>query len=218
MSLSGGSLRFSAKGVRLTSDNTLSEITVAAAEHELAVLNDTTVTDLGTITLKDVATTGQVQVLIREAITAGHVGVDRLFVEAADVRGRMDRPHGFGVDAMQGGFTLWNQQSDPAMQITARLLNISAGTAAAPVRGGVFVGGHGDWDGKADGGGVLTVSTLSAGEIHTDGGIAPGAPGLISGGVFVISGAFVENVVNQGPVTTNGQNDMVLDNWGTVKT
>jgi hypothetical protein len=35
--------------------------------------------------------------------------------------------------------------------------------------------------------------------------------------VFVISGAVVEEVVSGGPVTTYGQNDMVLDNWGDVK-
>ena len=53
---------------------------------------------------------------------------------------------------------------------------------------------------------------------HTDGGIAEGTPDLISGGVFVISGAIVENVINLGPVTTLGRNDMVLDNWGDVRT
>lgn len=36
--------------------------------------------------------------------------------------------------------------------------------------------------------------------------------------MFVISGAFVQNVTNKGPVTTRGQNDMVLDNWGDVQT
>lgn len=77
--------------------------------------------------------------------------------------------------------------------------------------------GHGTDDGKAAGG-TLRVTTLSTGEIHTDGGIAEGAPDLISGGVFVISGAFVQTVTNQGTVTTHGQNDMVLDNWGDVQT
>src|SRR5437016_9286640 len=38
----------------------------------------------------------------------------------------------------------------------------------------------------------------------------------ISGGVFVVSGAFVDSVRNGGPVTTYGPNDMVLDNWGMV--
>ena len=82
---------------------------------------------------------------------------------------------------------------------------------------GVFVGGHGDWAGKGDGG-VLRVSHLRTGEIHTDGGIPEATPDLISGGVFVISGAVVEQVTNAGPVTTYGQNDMVLDNWGDVST
>jgi hypothetical protein len=39
----------------------------------------------------------------------------------------------------------------------------------------------------------------------------------IGGGVFVVSGATVERVVNAGTVTTQGKNDMVLDNWGYVK-
>lgn len=34
--------------------------------------------------------------------------------------------------------------------------------------------------------------------------------------MFVISGAVVQEVANVGPVTTNGQNDMVLDSWGDV--
>jgi hypothetical protein len=141
-----------------------------------------------------------------------------MVVEAADVRGRVERPHGFGVDALQGAFTLWNQQPDPAVEITAQLLGLSAGSADRPVRGsGVFVGGHGNWDGAADGG-TVRVSTLRTGEIHTDGGIPAGTPDLISGGVFVISGAVVDQVLTSGPVTTYGQNDMVLDNWGQVQT
>jgi hypothetical protein len=80
----------------------------------------------------------------------------------------------------------------------------------------VFVGGHGDWNGAGDGG-TVRVSTLRTGEIHADGGIAAGTPDLISGGVFVISGAVVEQVVDAEPVTTYGANDMVLDNWGQVR-
>lgn len=102
------------------------------------------------------------------------------------------------------------------MKLTAELLDISAGAEGAPVRGsGVFVGGHGDWTGKADGG-TISVTVLRTGEIHTDGSIASGTPDLISGGVFVICGASVERVESTGAVTTHGQNDMVLDNWGSV--
>ncbi len=149
---------------------------------------------------------------------AGHVQAEGVRVASADVRGRDYRPHGFGADALQGGFTLWNRQADPAVQLTAELLDISAGSAEEPVRGsGVFVGGHGDWNGAADGG-TIHVTQLRTGEIHTDGGIPEGTPDLISGGVFVISGAAVDNVTSAGPVTTYGQNDMVLDNWGSVAT
>lgn len=36
--------------------------------------------------------------------------------------------------------------------------------------------------------------------------------------MFVISGACVDAVTNKSLVTTRGQNDLVLDNWGDVKT
>ena len=104
------------------------------------------------------------------------------------------------------------------MTIAAEILDVSAGSEHAPIRGsGVFLGGHGDWEGRGDGG-ALNVSRLRTGEIHTHGGIPEGTPDLISGGVFVISGALVDEVITAGPVTTNGQNDMVLDNWGEVTT
>lgn len=216
VTLRGGTLQFGAKGVRLTADNTLDGVTVITADDEVAILNDTGVADLGTLTLRDVRTRGQVLILAEDAVRAGYVRVEGLHVERADVRGRARRPHGFGVEALQGAVTIWNLQADPAVTITAELLDVSAGTADAPIAGsGVFVGGHGDCDGKGDGG-VLRISHLRTGEIHTDGAIPEGTPDLISGGVFVISGAVVEQVTNAGPVTTYGQNDMVLDNWGDV--
>jgi hypothetical protein len=168
--------------------------------------------------LRGVTTVGQVAIIALDAVRSGHVAIDGLMVQAADLRGRVDRPRGFGVEAMQGGLTVWNRQADASVQITAEIKNVAAGSARTPVRGsGVFVGGHGTDDGKASGG-TLKVTTLTTGEIHTDGGISEGTADLISGGVFVISGAIVENVTNHGSVTTLGQNDMVLDNWGNVQT
>jgi hypothetical protein len=216
VSLRGGTLRFGAKGVRLTSDNRLEDVTVIVPDHEVAISNDTAVSDFGSLALSNVRTRGQVLLLADDAVRRGHVDVDGLAVASADVRGRPDRPHGFGVDALQGAFTLWNRQPDATVRVTASLNGISAGTADSPIRGsGVLVGGHGDWAGHADGGRV-EVGVLRTGPVVTDGGIEPGTPDLISGGVFVISGARVEAVTNDGPVTTTGANDMVLDNWGEV--
>jgi hypothetical protein len=212
--LRGGTLKFGAKGLRLSSDNEVEGVTVLTADHEVAILNDTSVADLGTLTLRDVRTTGQVLLVADDAVRAGHVRVESMRVERADVRGRVERPGAFGVEALQGAFTLWNRQPDPDVVITADLRGIGVGSAEAPVRGsGVFVGGH--RTSGADGG-TVQVSTLRTGEIQSDGGIAAGTPDLISGGVFVISGAVVQQVVNEGPVTTHGQNDMVLDNWAEV--
>jgi hypothetical protein len=84
----------------------------------------------------------------------------------------VERPGAFGVEALQGAFTLWNRQPDPEVVITADLRGIGVGSAEAPVRGsGVFVGGH--RTSGADGG-TVQVSRLRTGEIHSDGGIAPG--------------------------------------------
>lgn len=216
--LRGGTLRFGAKGLRLTSDNVLEGVTVLTAADEVAIGNDTAVTKLGSLVLRDVRTVGQVLILLQDEVRAAHVQVEGLTVSNADVRGRMERPRGFGVEALQGAFTLWNRQADSAVVATADLQDISVGTKQTPIRGsGVFVGGHGDVNGIPDGG-TVRVSTLRTSEIHTHGGIPSGTPDLISGGVFVICGVLVDQLVNAGPVTTNGPNDMVLDNWGEVTT
>lgn len=218
VTLRGGILKFGAKGVRLTSDNTLADVTVLTADDEVAILNDTSVTDLGTLTLRNVRTIGQVLLVAEDKVRSGRVLIDGLRIDSADVRGRSRRPHGFGVEALQGALTVWNLQADPGATISADFRDIAVGTQQTPIRGsGVFVGGHGDWNGHGDGG-VLKVSRLHTREIHTHGGIPEATPDLISGGVFVISGAVVDEVITAGPVTTNGQNDMVLDNWGDVST
>ncbi|MDQ0276320.1 hypothetical protein QO003_000623 [Arthrobacter silviterrae] len=214
--LRGGELTFGAKGLRLTSDNTVQDTTITTSPHEVAIYNDTSVPDLGTLALANVTTTGQVYLAADNNVRAGRIEADGVHVTAADTRGRFHRPTGFGVEALQGAFTVWNRQADAAVRLTARLERISAGSAAEPVHGsGVFVGGHGDTAGKADGG-TIDVELLSTVDVFSNGGIAPGTPDLISGGVFVISGANVAEVRNLGTTTTYGQNDMVLDNWGAV--
>ena len=107
--LRGGTLRFGAKGIRLTRDNVLDDVTVLTRDDEVAVLNDTSVPGLGTLELRNVRTSGQVLLLAADAVRSGHVRIEGLRVDRADVRGRVDRPHGFGVEALQGGFTLWNR-------------------------------------------------------------------------------------------------------------
>jgi hypothetical protein len=199
-------LRFAAgqDGLQLSCDNRVENLCLVADPDRLAVFNDTTVGQLGRMVLRNLRTTGAVQILARDRVLGGHVEADGIDVMAADVRAHDRHPKGYGVEVIPGAFTLWNQQADPAVVITADLTGLSAGRAGRPVRG------------SGDAGGRLIAHRLETGPVYSDGGIAPGTPDRISGGVFVVHGAFVGTVHNHGAVTTYGPNDMVLDNWGTV--
>ncbi|MDY2941839.1 MAG: hypothetical protein SOS98_05920 [Varibaculum sp.] len=207
-------LVFTGKGVCLTRNNTLRNITIKTLDYEVAIYNDLDIDDAGTLRLENVTTVGQIYLVAEGALRNINVETDGVRVLAADVRGRVEQPHGYGVDVLQGGFTLWNRQPDPAATFTATLKGVSVGTDETPVRGsGVFVAGYADREGKLTGG-AFNADLIETGKIVTDGGIAPGTPDKITGGVFVVSGAEVLRVINNGPVTTHGQNDMVLDLWG----
>lgn len=198
-------------GLRLSSDNRLEGMKLQTDIDRYALCNDTTVATLGCLELRDLQVQGLVQILARDQVRSGHVEVRNVDIVGADARGYEERPKGFGVEVIPGAFTLWNQHADPSVTITASLSGLSAGRAGAPVRGsGIFVAGGGD------AGGRLAASVLETGAVYSDGGIAPGTPDRITGGVFVVSGAYVDTVRNLGPVTTYGANDMVLDNWGRV--
>jgi hypothetical protein len=198
-------------GVELTSSNDIHSLHLCVSLERRAIFNDTTVPSLGRIALRNVTTRGCVQILARDKVRSGHVEVNGLDIVAADPRRESERPHGYGVYVLHGAFTLWNMQSDEEAVVSADLVGISAGRDGDPVRGsGIFIGGAGDVGGR------LIVRRLETGPVYSDGGIAPGTPDCIAGGVFVVYGAYVDSVRNRGPVTTYGANDMVLDNWGVV--
>jgi hypothetical protein len=206
-------LRFAAgtDGVCVSSANTIADLDLFASDNQCAILNDESVNSLGTLTIRRVSTTGRVRILARGNIRSGHVIVDQLSIVSADARGEQARPHLYGVDVLQGAFTLWNMQSEQSVVITADLLDLSVGRFGAPVLGsGIFVSGAGE------GGGLLEIQHLRTGPVYSNGRIEPGTADQISGGVFVVFGARVSLVENNGPVTTHGPNDMALDNWGLV--
>ncbi len=200
-----------AEGLQLSSDNRVHNLHLRAAPDKRAIFNDTAMATLGRLELRGVTTTGRVQIIARDKVRGGHVDVNGLDIIAADARGEKERPHGYGVYVLHGAFTLWNMQSDDAVIISADLVGLSAGRDGAPVRGsGIFVSGAGDKGGR------LNVRRLETDAVYSDGGIAPGTPDQITGGVFTVYGAHVDIVRNRGPVVTYGVNDMVLDNWGVV--
>lgn len=207
-------IRFAAgsDGIQLSADNTVSNLTVVTDPDRQALFNDTAFAGFGRVELTQLRLTGSLRVLAEGAATGGHLAGRDIHIEAADALGYPERPAGFGVEVIPGVFTLWNRQTDSRSAITAELLGIGAGKPGRPVRGsGIFVAGTPD-------GGRTIVSRLETSEVHSDGRIAPGTADRISGGVFVVSGAWVDAVRNRAAVTTYGPNDMVLDNWGSVET
>jgi hypothetical protein len=131
-------------GLQLTTNNEVRSLRLEASEDKRAIFNDTSVESLGRIRLIGITTVGQVQLLARDMVRSGHVEVDGLDIMAADTRAQNDRPHGFGVDVIQGAFTLCNMHVDESIAISARLKDLSTGRVSAPVIGsGVFVSGTG---------------------------------------------------------------------------
>ncbi len=198
-------------GLQISADNTVRGVALHASDAQRAIFNDYGVSSLGRITIASVTTTGQVQILARDEVRAGHVEIDGLDIVSADASARTDMPRGYGVSVLQGAFTLWNMQSDKTCVLSANLAGLSAGRPGAPVSGsGIFVSGGGDAAGRP------IAPLLETGAIFSDGGIAPGTPDQITGGVFAGYGAHIDLVHNSEPVVTHGVNDMVLDNWGVV--
>ncbi|MGI4756033.1 MAG: hypothetical protein ACRYGF_04200 [Janthinobacterium lividum] len=167
--------------------------------------------NLGALTLKDLSVTGQVQLLATGQVSGGHVEVDGLDISEADTTSALPRPNDYGVAVLQGAFTLWNQQPDGSVTVTANIRNLSIGRATAPVFGsGVVLSGAGNH------GGQVVVEQLQSQAVYSNGRIVPGTSDVISCGVLISYDVSVSLVRNMGVVTTYGPNDMALDNWGTV--
>lgn len=198
-------------GICLSTDNQLDGLQLVTETNRRAIFNDYRMASLGRLILQNLQINGVVQILARDNIRSGHVEAHNIDIVMADARSYDARPKGYGVEVIPGAFTLWNQQSDSAVTISADLTGLSAGRVGAPVKGsGIFVSGAGDTGGR------LVAKRLETRAVYSDGGIAAGTPDRISGGVFTVYGAFVDRVVNHGPIVTYGPNDMVLDNWGWV--
>ena len=209
----GAVIRFESgrDGVILTADNVVEDLELRTDPERNALSNDTTFEGFGRLALSHLRTTGCVRLIATGTAVGGHVDARDIHVVEADARAFDERPAGFGVEVIPGAFTLWNRHVSQDHRVSAELRGIAAGRAGLPVRGsGILVGG------TLEGGG-MSVSILETGEIHSDGGIAPGTPDRISGGVFILQGTDVDEVRNLGGVTTYGPNDMVLDNWGRVE-
>ena len=225
----GAQLRFKQgqSGLLLTSDHKISGLRLVTDDTQIALGLSDEADDLGTLALSDITTVGRVHLEGTRA-KQGTLRLSNIHVEQADGRMAAHRPAGFGVEVLLGGISIYNFSKDPASRWTLEARNLSGGRKEQPLRGsGIFV--FGGWFIPVDAdpgaapapiqvGGSIELTILTTGEIHSHGGIPAGIGNLITGGVFIGSGVHAKEVINEGRVTTYGQNDMVLDNWGRVNT
>ncbi|QOR44966.1 hypothetical protein [Trueperella pecoris] len=80
-------MQFLAKGVRLTKDNTLRDVTISTTDYEVAVYNDFSVDDTGTMVLDHATTVGQIYLAADGEVKNIRVEANDVHVKQADVRG-----------------------------------------------------------------------------------------------------------------------------------
>ncbi|WP_242917570.1 hypothetical protein [Pontibacter liquoris] len=199
-------------GIGLTADNEVTDLTIQTNPNNRAIYLLSSQADLGTLTLKNLTITGQVQILTRAGTNKTQLIADNIDVVACDARRYSEQPQKYGVNVYQGAFTVYNFNSDTESMIKATLTNISLGRKGAPVIGsGLFVCGFGDK------GGWVVAENITTGDIYSNGMLPYGQPDMITAGVFIVNGTKVKNITHTGTVTTYGVNDMVLDTWGEVE-
>lgn len=206
-------LGFSEGGLGLSGNNSVRDLVIVAAPDTRAIFAVAGHEDMGELELRNLTVTGQVGLIFRSGVKSARVVADNVHVAACDTRSYSEQPQKYGVNVLQGAFTVYNFNGDPESRTTATLTNIRAGAKDAPVIGsGVFVSGFGN------DGGYVDVDHLTTGAIYSTGMLTYGTADFITAGVFVVYGVRAENVENQEEVVTYGVNDMVLDNWGAVGT
>lgn len=198
-------------GFILEGNNQIKDLYIQTSYDKRAIYIDSKLEDLGKISLKNLTVTGVVQLLTRQNNKKLDLDIDGLDIVGADARNFPERPMKYGVNVYQGALTIYNFNPDQDSLIKVKATDIKMGRKNAPVIGsGIFISGFNDESGKVE------VEKLTTGEIHSNGMIPAGQPNLITGGIFIVYGAHAKEIISNGPVTTYGTNDMVLDVWGQV--
>lgn len=202
----------SGDGLGVTAGNTVQDLCIVTCENQKAIYAAFAGKDLGKFTFSHLKLCGMFSFIARAGSATAEIEADDIEVIAADARANFEQPQKFGVNPLQGAFTIYNYNKEPDSHLTVTATNISVGRPFAPVKGsGIFIAGAGDE------GGWVTLKKLTTGAVYSNGCIPEKTATIIAAGVFIMNGVKAEVVENHGPTVTYGTNDMVLDNWGEVQ-
>lgn len=194
--------------LEFSQNNQLRNLELQTTPQQRALYNESDNYFTGNFSIQNVTVTGLVAFIIKNGRETIHFDIDDLFIVNADATQQAEHPEGFGVAVLQGALTLWNQS--PLANVSAVLKNIRLGNPNQPVYGsGVFIAGSDDAS--------FHVEQLETNEIFINGLIPADNAQLISGGVFILKNVFADKITQRSTVTTFSANDMILDNWGSVK-
>lgn len=199
-------------GIGLTTNNTVSNLNIDVPAQNKAIYASLNVGNIGTNIFENLFIKGQLSLIYRAGVDKGRISINNVDIISSDSRHYLEQPQKYGVNVLQGALTIYNLNPDINSNLDIQITNLSIGRKNAPVSGsGVFIAGFGDNGGK------VTVSKLHTKNVYSNGKIPPGVSNYITGGVFVLNGAYAKDVITDGDVITYGTNDMVLDVWGTVE-
>lgn len=199
-------------GIGLSANTSVQDIILHAPVDHRALFLAESRNNLGRLHFDNITMTGQFSLIFRQGVQTASVSINDLDIIASDSRHYLEQPQKYGVNVLQGAFTLYNFNSDPesVVRVTAKQLRI--GRKNAPVVGsGVFIAGFGDKGGRVE------VDQLHTHAVYSTGKIPFGSPDFITAAVFILNGAKVKNSIHDGELVTYGVNDMVLDAWGEVE-
>jgi hypothetical protein len=199
-------------GLQITSDNLVQGLTLRTTPDRRAIFNDLEQESLGTLELRDLQLTGQLQLLGQDRCRDGCILVDGLFIDRAQTCARPQMAFGNGVFVMQGALTIWNRQPGADSRLAATLQRIRIGADSASVQGaGIFLSGCG-----AGGAGRLEIDSIDVQSLDVDSTLPAETTDRVAAALFVLHNAYARKVRISGEVNTQGANCVALDNWGNV--
>lgn len=199
-------------GIGISTNNTISNLNIDVATQNKAIYTTLNKSSIGDFLFQNLFIKGQVSLIFGAGVDEGKIVIKDVDIISSDSRHYLEQPQKYGVNVLQGALTIYNINPNEKSNVEVNIENISIGRKNAPVTGsGVFIAGYGDNGGK------VTVAKLQTKAVYSNGKIPPGISDYISGGVFILNGAHAKEVVTNGEIVTYGNNDMVLDVWGTVE-
>lgn len=200
-------------GFILTGSSRLQNLSVVTLQDKKAIqlTSQQVAESFGTIHLENLTVDGQISLIFRTPTLKAHVVTKNVHVASSDTRTYLEQPQKYGVNVLQGAYTLYNFNANKDSLITASIDNLSIGSEGHPAIGsGVFISGFNDQAGRVD------IDQMTLGDVYSTGLIPQGVADFITGAVFVVYGAHVSHLIQNGKTVTYGVNDMVLDAWGQV--